>query len=282
MITTMYMRLYLLVLIAFSVPGFANAQGDIRKVDFKNFTYAPFCAGEEEQSITIANGEYSKETAMDGYTERLFFRIFKVIYGDLDKDGKDEAAVLSVCNGGGTGNFSEGFLYKMKGGRPVVVGRIPGGDRAYGGLRSAKISAGILSVEQNDAGELGASCCPEFAITTTYKLVGGKLTEITRSAPRELYPTRRITFARGMSGKTFTVKIAGQDKKRFTVGARSGQTLSVTVNSPEASLQMLTEAMTTEGENGFTAKLQKNGDYTFEVQNSGDAALSVTVKVQIR
>ena len=145
-------------------------QDDIRRVDFKNFAYEPFCAGEEKQKVTVKDGEFSEEKQMDGYVDRFYFKVFDVAYGDLNGDGKDEAVILTVCNTGGTGNFSEGFVYSIKARKPSMIARIPGGDRAYGGLRAASVVAGMLVVESNDVGEQGGACCPEFVITTKYKL----------------------------------------------------------------------------------------------------------------
>ncbi len=44
----------------------AAAQNDIRRVDFKNFTYKAFCAGEDREEVTVKNGEFSSEKQMDG------------------------------------------------------------------------------------------------------------------------------------------------------------------------------------------------------------------------
>src|SRR5829696_7799361 len=182
--------------------AFSYGQSDIHSVDFKNFTYLPLCIGDKPQPVTVKDGEYSKETQMDGYVDRFLFSVTAVSYGDLDGDAKDEAIILGVCNTGGTGNFSEGFIYTSRTGKPVLTARIPGGDRAYGGLRSATVSGGILAVESSDVGEAGGACCPEFAITQQYKLNAGKLVAIGRSARRELYRKERLAFDRRTSGKT--------------------------------------------------------------------------------
>jgi len=261
---------------------FASAQTDIHKVDFKNFTYLPFCVGSKPQRVTVRDGEFSKETQMDGYVDRFYFNVFDVAFGDLNADGADEAVVLTSCNTGGTGNFSEGFVYAMKAGKPSLTARIPGGDRAYGGLRSAAISGGVLTIDANDVGELGGACCPEFAVATKYKLAAGKLIKFARPVRRELYPKERMTFARGASEKTFTVRVDAQDIKRYVLGARAGQILSVSVSTPKVSLRLLEDAAVTEGENGFNARLPKNSDYSFELQNISESAVDVTVTVKIK
>src|SRR5436190_22650111 len=79
---------FLLTMISMSI----FAESDIRKGDFKNFTYLPHCAGEETQKLTVKNGEYSMEKKMQDYVDRLYFNIFAVSYGDLDGDKSDEAS----------------------------------------------------------------------------------------------------------------------------------------------------------------------------------------------
>jgi hypothetical protein len=213
------MKIIVVLAIILSAAVVAKAQSDIHAVDFKNFTYPAFCAGAEPEKITIKDGEYSKETQEDGYVDRIWFKVFSVKYGDLNGDKKDEAAVLSICNTGGTGNFTEGYIYAMRSGKPALIARIPGGDRAYGGLREASVENGVLVVERNDAGEDGASCCPQFILTEHYKLAGGKIVEMGKAAKRPLVPTERISFAKGTSGKTFKTTIPAGESKHFIVGA---------------------------------------------------------------
>jgi len=260
----------------------AFAQNDIHSIDFKNFTYSPFCAGDAPETLTAKDGEFSKETPQDGYVDRLYFNVSDIAYGDLNGDGRDEAIVLTVCNTGGTGNFSEGFVFTMKGAKATMTGRIPGGDRAYGGLRSTRVEKGLLLVDSNDPGKDGAACCPELILTTTYKVVGNKLTKIGKATSRDIYPTERMTFAKGMSGKTFKVTIPEEEGRRYIVGARAGQTLTVTVDTDQASLRLLGDVEVKSGINNFVVKLPSSGDFTIEVQNNSNGPLPVTVGVKIQ
>ena len=268
------------LLVIFAAGAFA--QGDIRKVDFKNFTYPVLCIGEKTDNVTVKDGEFSKEKQEDGYVDRFYFKIFDVAYGDVTGDRIDEAIILGVCNTGGTGNFSEGFIYSMKGTKPALIARIPGGDRAYGGLRETRTEAGKLVVESNDPGPGGGACCPQRILTNQYRVTGGKLVKIGKEMSRDVYPTERLKFAAGMSGKTFTVHIPEQEGKRFILGARAGQTLSVSVDTDQASLRLLDEADVKFGVNNFSVKLPRNGDFTIEVQNNADGPLSVTVNVKVQ
>ena len=137
-------------------------------------------------------------------------------------------------------------------------------------------------VESNDVGENGGACCPEFVVTSRYRLRGDKLLEAAPSTSRELYPKERVTFARGTSGKTFKVSIPAGEIKRFVVGARSGQTLKVSTDNNKASLRLLEDIETVEGINNFTARLPRSGDFTIEVQNLDERALTITINVKIQ
>ena len=258
------------------------AQGDIHKVDFKNFTYLAQCIYETPQKVTVKNGEFSEEKQEEGYVDRFYFHVFDVAYGDLNGDRRDEAIVLTVCNTGGTGNFSEGFIFAMKAGRPTLAARIPGGDRAYGGLRRTRVENGLLVVDSNDVGPEGGACCPQIIVTTRYKLAGSRIVKFGKETRRDVYPSERVTFAKGSSGKTFKATIPADEGKRFIVGARGGQTLTVSIDTDKASLRLLEEADVKFGINNFLVKLPKTGVYTVEIQNDSGAALSVTVNIRIQ
>lgn len=272
--------LSLFFIIIFTV--YVNAQTDIHRIDFKNFTYQPYCADIETEKVTVKNGEYSSEKQVDDFIDRFYFKAYDAEYGDLNGDGKDEAVILSVCNTGGTGNFSEGFIFSMKTGKPFLLARIPGGDRADGGLRSATVENGLLVVESNDGSENSGACCPEFAITNRYKLSGNKLIETGKSTRRELYPKQRVSFPKGASGTTFKTIVPAGELKRFVVAARANQILTASINTKDVSIRLIEDAETTDGVNNFLARLPKNGDYTIEAQNLADTDLEVTINIKIR
>lgn len=262
--------------------GKAVIDQSIRRVDFKNFTYQPECTIDNGEKITVKNGEFSREKQEEDYVDRFYFSVFEVSYGDLNGDNSEEAVVLTVCNTGGTGNFSEGLIYTMKNGKPELFAKVPGGDRAYGGLRTARVENGQLVVESNDVGENGGACCPEFIITTRYDVSSGKLKQIGKVDRRGIFPTERVSFAKGTTRTTIKIKIPANEGRRYIVGARSGQTLDVSVNTDKASLRLLEDAEMTENTNGFSALLPKNGDYTIEVTNYESSPLEVTLNIRIR
>jgi hypothetical protein len=219
--------------------------------------------GEDTQKITVKKGEYSLEKGDD----RLYFTVMDISYGDVNGDQNEEAIILTSCNTGGTGQFSEGFVYGLKDGKPELLARIEGGDRAYGGLRKARVENGLLVVERNDAGENGASCCPEFVITTKYKLEGKNLKQIG-----------------GASQATLNVKLTNEDDtKRFSLGAQAGQALSAFSNSKDVSFTLVKgEANIIKDGESLDVVLKESGEFVIQVQKISDKPVNASVTIEIR
>ncbi len=257
------------------------AQTGIRSVDFQNFTYQPdYCSVEDAQNIKVVGGKYQSDAEDD--IDAIYFTIYGTEFGDLDGDGDEEAVILSMCNTGGTGNFTEAYIYKMIGGKPTRIMLLTGGDRADGGLRKAWVEDHLLVVESNDPGESGGACCPEFIVTSKYRYSDKRLEEVS-SVKREIYPAVRIRFEKGKTAATFKLKItADEEIKRFVVGAGSGQTLTVSQTNSEStiSLRQGEAEILDEGER-LVARLKATGDYLFEIRNYTDRDLEFIVTVRI-
>lgn len=271
--TKLFILLSLAALLVFTV----NAQSDIRKVDFKNFTY-DIQIFEKKEKVTLKNGEFDRNTEED----KLFFTAEVESYGDLDGDGKEEAVVTTMMNTGGTGNFSSGIIFAMKGGKPAVLTEFEGGDRAYGGLVSAKILNKELIVTRNDVGEAGGACCPEFHVISKYKWDGKELVQVGTDERNEIYPLTRISFQKGSSFSIIPLKIEKYDRKRFVVGARKGQTLFVSSAAIGISYNLFKgEGEVENTDNGIIVKLKETGDFVFEVVNDSANELSFSITVEI-
>lgn len=279
MISKLFISTALIIIASIAV----SAQGDIRKVNFQNFTYMPYCAGEEPEKVTVKKGEFFEEKHPE-YNDRFYFSVHKPIYGDLTGDNRDEAIILSRCNTGGTGQFSEGFIYAMKAGKPALLARIPGGDRAIGGLVEVKVEGGLLVVEQNDPDRNKAMCCSEYSLITKYGVRAGKLVQVGESISKELYPAQRVTFPKGSTKTTFKTSV--DYIKRFKVGARAGQTLTVSFtaeNTENITLSLVEgEADVNDSTKSITAKLNQNGDFVIQVQNTYKLPSDVMLTIEIR
>jgi hypothetical protein len=217
---------------------------DIRRVDFRNFSYRPLCtnpSGEgRRETLRVSNGILSRDAPEDP----IRFKVTSVVYGDLTGDGRDEAFVITDCRLGGTGHWTEGFVYAMQNGRPLLASTLQGGDRAGGGIYSAKIVKGLLRVDTFAPGFGGGACCPGFVDTTTYKLNGHLLLTVGKPARREF---RRYENEDGTAERTnfepgkdaATVQGVTDSFVDYVIRARAGQTMRVSISSPEDNAEVI-------------------------------------------
>lgn len=266
------------------LAGIGNSQ-TIRDVDFKNFSYeAGYCGEEGTRKITVSDGNFYRETLIDEVPDRMYFSINVEAYGDLDGDGREEAVITSICNTGGTGNFSEAYIYSIRNGVPERVITITGGDRAYGGIREARIVNGRLEIDSSDAGETGGACCPEFVVTNVYELSGKTISEVGKERRRELYPAETVKFDRGKYSSRVYVEFGKDDPiRRFSVSASKGQTLTVTKSSDAPYLRLFKgNADVTEEGGRLIANLREDGEYVFELASHGEDTFDLYITVTIR
>lgn len=101
------------------------------------------------------------------------------------------------------------------------------------------------------------------------------------SKPADNSP-KRISFNKGANWGAMNITLASGEAQKFVVGAKSGQTMSVTVSSKETSVNLIKgKAETTEDFGFLNAELQSNGDYVFEVRNGTKKEIKTSVKVTI-
>lgn len=248
----------------------------IRTVDFGNFTYHPHCIGKKTISVTVKDGTFTKATKEANFTDRLYFSVDAPVYGDVDGDDREDAIVLSLCNTGGSGQFSEGFIYSLRDGKPTLLTGIAGGDRADAGLRAATVKGGLITVDRNAMTEGGGECCAEFAVKTTYRWTGKELRTSGESVRRELHPPKSLEFGSGQS--TTTVRAAVTDIVRYSLAARAGQIVSVTADSDDVSVSLVAgRAEFDTGPRSLSATVKHDGKLVFQVQNIGEKPARVTL-----
>jgi hypothetical protein len=276
------------LLLLAAAPAAAQAAGDIHAVDFRNFVYHPSCADFEASSepkvpIRVTGGRF--EAAAGSDLEGLFFEVDReILYGDLTGDGRDEAVVRSLCSTGGTGRFDEGFVYGLKDGKPALLGRLQGGDRAAGGVRCVRVEDGALLVERVGNAS-GAARGVDFIDTETWKLQGGRLAETGKAVRRPLGSAagaQPIRFAKGTSAGTVAGTTTGV--ATYVLQAREGQTMSVRLTSPQknAAFEILIDdytvsCRTTE----WSGELPATGTYRLSVlATHGRATYELTVGIR--
>jgi hypothetical protein len=155
----------------------------IRQVDFRNFVYPWDDSGSSlsgwrwmkpspRTRIRVTNGAYRFVepglSEFDAEGKPSLF-VWSVTYGDIDGDQQEEAAVILNYSTGGTSNWKYLYLYKLVHGEPRLLGRLQGGDRAYGGLVNVAIENGLLVLDFNDPERRAGDCCSAGFIRVRYK-----------------------------------------------------------------------------------------------------------------
>lgn len=161
----------------------AGDGNDIRRIDFKNFSYnlgKSSCAEMLHKSeVKVRNGAFGESSDV---SFRFEVDSDRTVFGDLTGDGIDEAVVVTYC--GGMHPIEQAFIYTMKKGRAVLLARLEEGNRAFGGMvrshlcqgcgNGLEIQNGLLIVERMHG---DAACCPKYIETKTFRWNGKKLVQ---------------------------------------------------------------------------------------------------------
>lgn len=122
-----------------------------------------------------------------------------VTFGDIDRDGQEEALVVVGTNLGGASTILSGYIYGLDNGSPVLRATVEGGDRGEGGIDSMMVKDGDVIVRRfavSASGSTGGACCPNRIEIERWHWDGGKLVKIgasriVRRAPKPWYSSRQ-------------------------------------------------------------------------------------------
>ena len=139
-----------------------------------NATYS----GIYEEPVTLTDGRYEGEPFVEGGAARPTVQLIRgtVIYGDLNGDGVDDAAMVLVENSGGSGVFNYVGAQVNQDGQPVDAGTVLLGDRTQ--IQSAKIENEQIVIDIVTQGPDDAMCCPTTKMRMSYALQDGMLAEV--------------------------------------------------------------------------------------------------------
>lgn len=202
--------------------------GTVRDVDFENgFKYAVEPYG---YMMVVDGGVTQGEFGDDNF---IAFGVLGVVYGDINGDGAEEAAVAVDWNGGGNGIFTQVRVFSIDDGILDEVGMTWSGDRAHGGLFRHFISDGTLVVQSFGLSEDGiGACCPDQITTNRWHRSDDQLRLVDSLAPQRLHdiawePEAELNFLTGTSSAVVHVLADAQtDSLVFEAGA--GQELILT------------------------------------------------------
>lgn len=261
-----------------------DTASDIHRVDFRNFRYYPTLLNEgmpSKVSVKVVNGSYSRKDA-DG---EVTVKVTDIAYGDLTGDKMDEAVVLTECNTGGSIWSDDGFLYTMRNGKPVLLSRIEGGDRANGSIRAVRIEDGLLKVERHEPDRFGRPLGVESIETTTYRLSRNRLLRVGRPVHRSFRGesrAKRIQFERGKTSAVVTGATSGADF--YVLRALENQTLTVRISSTldNARFELIVDDFTMAyRKTEWSGKLESQGDYHIVVvSNRGSCDYKLEIDVR--
>lgn len=127
------------------------AEADIHQTDWRAVTYP-----------------HVRRAPVDDDDMTAGYEIRDVVYGDLDRDGNDEAAVEVVQLTRGSAQISYVFVYALRDAL-TLLGELRGGDRAEGGLEVESIAGGFLYVRRAIRRADDALCCPSAARRERYR-----------------------------------------------------------------------------------------------------------------
>ena len=123
-----------------------------------------------DETIRLKNGKYSSS----GITAEIYEDSIGV--GDLDNDGEEEAAVVTVINGGGSGYFHELAIMKKQKGSYIYLAGSELEDRVR--INSVIIESGIVVLDMVVHGPYDGACCPTVEKILRYKLSNNQLIEV--------------------------------------------------------------------------------------------------------
>lgn len=162
-------------------PALGPAPGDLRGVDWRQATLpAAFC--HVEKPVRLRDGTARATSALWGTVE--VFLDVDVHYGDVDGDGREEAAISLGCdNTGGTASSQLAFAFAVvtsRGGQLELVGEIAATTMRDDAphvplLAEPQFEKEAITVKELWYRPSDANCCPTGASLTKWWLRDGTL-----------------------------------------------------------------------------------------------------------
>ena len=138
------------------------------KLTLEKLKNAEYSIPDYKQNVKLANGRFETPKGSSDYLLAAFER---AAFGDLNSDGIEDAAVVLVYSGGGSGIFYGLIALINENGEPKQVAATDLGDRIK--LKSLSIKSGVISVDKTET--MGMR---PLKVVVKYRLDGDKLVEV--------------------------------------------------------------------------------------------------------
>jgi hypothetical protein len=123
-------------------------------------------------------------------------------FGDLNEDGVQDAAVVIAENYGGTGVFVSVAAVLNENGQPRHAASYMIDDRPQ--VNTVEIRGGEIFLDAVVHSFNDPACCPEFAVTRTFRLIGGSLVLVNATSQTPGGQSRVITIDAPLDGAQAT------------------------------------------------------------------------------
>lgn len=151
----------------FTTAPATSSPGGLTVEMLRNGTYhTPFY----DRTVTLVNGTHTEGSDANVFSVRM---LDVVAFGDLNGDGKEDAAIILAENGGGTGNFESLVAVINHNGTPYQQDQVEIGDREH--VNSMDISSGVVHMDMIAHGPNDPMCCPAVPQKRNYWLIDNHL-----------------------------------------------------------------------------------------------------------
>ena len=123
-----------------------------------------------DRTVTLVNGSYSEGSGASAFS---VFMLGAYAFGDLNGDGRTDAAILLAENTGGSGIFESVIAVTDQGGTPHQQSLAQLGDRVQ--IMSVDISSGVIHLDMLVQGPNDPMCCPSLPQKQNYWLINNRL-----------------------------------------------------------------------------------------------------------
>jgi serine/threonine protein kinase len=158
-------------------------RASLRAIDWTNRPYPSDCAtfGNSIQQVKLTNSKHTDDS--QGYVS---VSIGEPVYGDLDGDGQDEAALVLRCEHAASTWHDTVLVYRALGNEARLIralGASIGSSPEFGStVQSVHIAGKQLRISAKDYSDSAPRCCPDLTVSTTWRMTDGELLRTSRSS----------------------------------------------------------------------------------------------------